>query len=90
MSDQLTLFTSDINERIHEYVTPKKYWEELIVGELCRVTPRWGENRLCIITKIVEEVFCYVKYCDTGKKEFMSLICLVPVSADELQQKEVA
>ena len=93
MSDQLALFNqpdtsenNDINERIHEYVTPKKYWQELIKGEVCRVTPRWGENRLCTITKIVEETFCYVKYIDNGKKDFMSLMCLVPVSENELRE----
>lgn len=90
--EQLDLFTPtttktiDINEQIHEYQEPVKYWQKLVKGEICRVTPRWGENRLCTITKIVEETFCYVKYADNGKKDFMSLMCLVPVSADELQE----
>lgn len=89
MSIQLSLLApadEDINERIHEYVTPKKYWEELVVGEICRVTPRWGENRLCTITEIVAERFCYITYLDSGETEFMSLICLVPVSEKELQE----
>lgn len=94
MNDQLDLFPSqetnqetNIDDQIHQYVSPKKYWQELIEGEVCRVTPRWGENRLCTILVIVQETFCYVKYADNGKKDFMSLMCLVPVSADELQQE---
>lgn len=75
----------DIWEKVHEYTPPRKYWEDFVKGEICKVTPRWGNQRLCVITKILD-VFAYIKYLDDGKKDFLSLSCLVPASPEDLAE----
>lgn len=91
MSNQLNLLvapeteTEDPWEKEYTFNTPKKYWEELVPGEICKVTPRWGGNRLCILIKIIEEVFGEIKYLDNGKPELISLCCLVPASPEEVE-----
>jgi hypothetical protein len=94
MSDQLTLFSApsinpdsniDIWEKEHIYTPPKKYWQDLIPGEICKNTTRWGDNRLCVLKKIVGEVFGRIEYLDNGEKCLLSLSCLVPVSAADIE-----
>ena len=89
MSNQLSLLdvpapiVEDVWEKVHEYTPPRKYWQDLTIGEVCKNTTRWGDNRLCILTEIVEEVFGQIEYLEGGTA-FLSLSCLVPASLDDL------
>lgn len=77
----------DIGEKVHEYTPPRKYWEDFVEGEILKNTTRWGDNRLCVLKKIVDDVFGKIKYIDNGKTELISLYLLVPASAEDLEVK---
>lgn len=91
MNNQLSLLETppveveDIWEKIHEYTPPRQYWQDLTIGEICKNTTRWGDNRLCILTEIVAEVFGQIEYLDNGKTELISLYLLVPASPEDLE-----
>ena len=93
MSDQLTLFSSpstpdsniDIWEKEHIYTPPRKYWQDLTIGEICKNTTRWGDNRLCVLVEIVNEVFGEIEYCDNKETSLISLCCLVPASEADIE-----
>ncbi len=91
MSSQLNLLDApapeveDIWEKVHEYTPPRKYWQDFVEGEILKNTTRWGDNRLCVLKKIVNEVFGKIKYLDNGKTELISLYLLVPASPEEVE-----
>lgn len=91
MSNQLSLdipAPEDPWEKEYIFDTPKKYWEELVVGEICKYTAISFKNKLCIINKIIEEVFAEVEFLTSGETALVSLCCLVPASESDLASEE--